>query len=160
MMKQTILSTLIAVSLSIAATQVYNNTCSAAPVAAAGAVDLTVAAEKALPCVVHIKFLQNSKVQEVEVQNDPFGDMFDPFGFFGRGYSHVPHAGYLLLPCSCNLHNRSLYHGKLLQAKHDYEDGKKHFHYHDLIEVDDKAEKPAKTKTRGAVRRQKRKPSN
>ena len=85
MMKQTILSTLIAVSLSIAATQVYNNTCSAAPVAAAGAVDLTVAAEKALPCVVHIKFLQNSKVQEVEVQNDPFGDMFDPFGFFGRG---------------------------------------------------------------------------
>lgn len=85
MMKQTILSTLIAVSLSIAATQVYNNTCSAAPVAAAGAVDLTVAAEKALPCVVHIKFLQNSKVQEVEVQNDPFGDMFDPFGFFGHG---------------------------------------------------------------------------
>ncbi len=84
MMKQTILSTLIAVSLSIAATQVYNNTCSAAPVAAAGAVDLTVAAEKALPCVVHIKFLQNSKVQEVEVQNDPFGDMFDPFGFFGQ----------------------------------------------------------------------------
>ena len=84
MMKQTILSTFIAVSLSIAATQVYN-TCSAAPVAAAGqAVDLSVAAEKALPCVVHIKFLQNSKVQEVEVQNDPFGDMFDPFGFFGQ----------------------------------------------------------------------------
>ena len=55
MMKQTILSTFIAVSLSIAATQVYN-TCSAAPVAVAGqAVDLSVAAEKALPCVVHIK---------------------------------------------------------------------------------------------------------
>lgn len=47
------------------------------------AVDLTVAAEKALPCVVHIKYLQNSKVREVEVQSDPFGDMFDPFGFFG-----------------------------------------------------------------------------
>lgn len=46
-------------------------------------VDLTVAAEKALPCVVHIKFLQNSKVQEVEVQ-DPFGDFFDPFGMFGQ----------------------------------------------------------------------------
>ena len=45
---------------------------------------MTVAAEKALPCVVHIKYLQNSKVQEVEVQNDPFGDMFDPFGFFGQ----------------------------------------------------------------------------
>jgi len=83
-MKQTIMTTLLAVSLSLAATHVYNNTCSAAPVAAAGAVDLTVAAEKALPCVVHIKFLQNSKIQEVEVQNDPFGDMFDPFGFFGQ----------------------------------------------------------------------------
>ena len=83
-MKQTILTTLLAVSLSLAATHVYNNTCTAAPVSAAGAVDLTVAAEKALPCVVHIKFLQNSKVQEVEVQNDPFGDMFDPFGFFGQ----------------------------------------------------------------------------
>jgi len=84
-MKQTILSTLIAVSLSIAATLVYNNTCSAAPATVAGQYpDLTVAAEKALPCVVHIKFLQNSKVQEVEVQNDPFGDMFDPFGFFGQ----------------------------------------------------------------------------
>ena len=83
-MKQTILSTFIAVSLSIAATQVYN-TCSAAPVAAAGqAVDLSVAAEKALPCVVHIKYLQNSKIQEVEMQADPFGDMFDPFGFFGQ----------------------------------------------------------------------------
>ena len=47
-------------------------------------VDLTVAAERALPCVAHIKYLQNSKVQEVEMQGDPFGDMFDPFGFFGQ----------------------------------------------------------------------------
>lgn len=47
-------------------------------------VDLTYAAEKALPCVVHIKYLQNAKVQEVEAQSDPFGDMFDPFGFFGQ----------------------------------------------------------------------------
>lgn len=47
-------------------------------------VDLTVAAEKALPSVVHIKYLQNSKVQEVEVQ-DPFSDFFsDPFGMFGQ----------------------------------------------------------------------------
>ena len=47
-------------------------------------VDLTYAAEKALPSVVHIKYLQNSKVQTVDVQSDPFGDFFDPFGFFGN----------------------------------------------------------------------------
>ena len=50
-------------------------------------VDLTYAAEKALPTVVHIKYVQNSKIQTVEVQSDPFDDFFsDPFGgFFGRG---------------------------------------------------------------------------
>lgn len=50
-------------------------------------VDLTGAAERALPAVVHIKYVQNSKVQTVEVQSDPFEDFFsDPFGgFFGRG---------------------------------------------------------------------------
>lgn len=48
-------------------------------------VDLTYAAEKALPAVVHIKYVQNSKVQEVEVQSDPFSEFFsDPFGFFGN----------------------------------------------------------------------------
>lgn len=47
-------------------------------------VDLTYAAEKALPAVVHIKYLQNSKIQTVEMQSDPFGDFFDPFGFFGN----------------------------------------------------------------------------
>ena len=47
-------------------------------------VDLTYAAEKALPAVVHIKYVQNSKTQTVEVQDDPFGDFFDPFGFFGN----------------------------------------------------------------------------
>lgn len=49
-------------------------------------VDLTYAAEKALPSVVYIKNTQNSKVQTVEY-NDPFEDFFsDPFGgFFGRG---------------------------------------------------------------------------
>lgn len=47
-------------------------------------VDLTYAAQKALPSVVHIKFLQNSRTQTVEMQSDPFGDFFDPFGFFGN----------------------------------------------------------------------------
>lgn len=50
---------------------------------AAQPVDLTYAAEKALPAVVHIKYLQNSKVQTVEMESDPF-DFFDPFGFFGN----------------------------------------------------------------------------
>jgi len=64
------------------------NAASPQPAAAAApgqVVDLTYAAEKALPTVVHIKFVQNSKVQTVEVQEDPFSDFFDPFGFFGRG---------------------------------------------------------------------------
>ena len=47
-------------------------------------VDLTYAAEKALPAVVHIKYVQNSKVKTVDVQSDPFGGFFDPFGFFGN----------------------------------------------------------------------------
>ncbi len=48
-------------------------------------VDLTYASQKALPAVVHIKFLQNSKTQTVDVQTDPFSDFFsDPFGFFGN----------------------------------------------------------------------------
>ncbi len=48
-------------------------------------VDLTYASQKALPAVVHIKFLQNSKTQTVDVQSDPFSDFFsDPFGFFGN----------------------------------------------------------------------------
>ena len=34
-------------------------------------VDLTYAAEKALPAVVHIKYVQNSKTQTVDVQDDP-----------------------------------------------------------------------------------------
>lgn len=44
-------------------------------------VDLTYAAEKALPAVVHIKYLQNSKIQTVEMESDPWSD-FDPFSFF------------------------------------------------------------------------------
>lgn len=34
--------------------------------------------------MVHIKFVQNSKVQTVETDDDPFGGFFDPFGFFGN----------------------------------------------------------------------------
>ncbi len=49
-------------------------------------VDLTYAAEKSLPSVVHIKYVQNGKIKTVDVQTDPFADFFDPFGgFFGRG---------------------------------------------------------------------------
>ena len=49
-------------------------------------VDLTYAADKALPAVVYIKNTQNAKVKTVEY-SDPFEDFFsDPFGgFFGRG---------------------------------------------------------------------------
>lgn len=47
-------------------------------------VDLTYASEKALPAVVNIKYVQNSKTQTVEVDTNPFGDFFDPFGFFGN----------------------------------------------------------------------------
>lgn len=50
-----------------------------------GGVDLTYAAERALPAVVHIKYVQTSKVKEIEVQSDPFEDFFsNPFGFFGN----------------------------------------------------------------------------
>jgi Do/DeqQ family serine protease len=50
-------------------------------------VDLTYAAEKALPAVVHIKYVQNSKIQTVEVEgSNPFEFFFgNPFGdFFGN----------------------------------------------------------------------------
>ena len=67
------------------------NAAKAAPVAGQP-VDLTYAAEKALPAVVHIKYVQNSKMKTVEVQSDPFGGFFsDPFGFFGNpGQGSVP----------------------------------------------------------------------
>jgi Do/DeqQ family serine protease len=55
------------------------------PVAVAGQpVDLTYAADKALPAVVHIRYVQNAKTRTVEVEQNPFGDFFDPFGFFGN----------------------------------------------------------------------------
>ncbi len=57
----------------------------AAPAVPSQPVDLTYAAEKSQPSVVHILSTKNSKVQTVEVQSDPFSDFFsDPFGFFGN----------------------------------------------------------------------------
>lgn len=48
-------------------------------------VDLTYAAEKSLPTVVHILNTRNSKIETVDVQSNPFDDFFsDPFGFFGN----------------------------------------------------------------------------
>ena len=87
---------LVAIVFSVAA---FNKTCAATQPSAnvAGVtqttaatmgqpVDLTYAADKALPTVVYIKNTQNSKTQTVEY-SDPFADFFnDPFGgFFGRG---------------------------------------------------------------------------
>ena len=87
-------SAIVAVVLSVAALTNTNaapsaeqNSLPAVAAAPAGQpVDLTYAAEKALPSVVYIKNTQNSKVQTVEY-SDPFEDFFsDPFGgFFGRG---------------------------------------------------------------------------
>lgn len=57
---------------------------SPAAVAPGQPVDLTYAAEKSLPSVVHIKYVQNSKTKTVDVQDDPWGGFFDPFGFFGN----------------------------------------------------------------------------
>ena len=82
----------VALVLSVAAFTKTNAATTSSPtpvVASAPAgqpVDLTYAAEKALPSVVYIKSVQNSKVQTVDY-SDPFEDFFsDPFGgFFGRG---------------------------------------------------------------------------
>ena len=60
------------------------NAAHAAPVAGQP-VDLTYAAEKALPAVVHIKYVQNSKTKTAEDQSDPNREYIsDPFGFFGN----------------------------------------------------------------------------
>lgn len=78
----------VAIAFSVATFNKVNasNPSASMAVEAVQPVDLTYAAEKALPSVVHIKYVQNSKIQTVDVQSDPFGDFFDPFGgFFGRG---------------------------------------------------------------------------
>ena len=59
-----------------------------------GPVDLTYAAEKALPAVVHIKYVQNSKITTVEVE-DPFSDFFSDPLLFSDGA-----AGILVVPDS------------------------------------------------------------
>ena len=45
------------------------------------------------------------------------------------------------------------YQEKLMQAKHDWENGRKNYHYHDLIEVDDDKAKPRAKSRRAANRR-------
>ncbi len=47
-------------------------------------VDLTYAAAKAVPAVVHIRYVKNSKTETVDMQDNPFGFFDDPFGFFGN----------------------------------------------------------------------------
>ena len=81
-----LLSAMCIVALGISAgTFIKVNAASGPVVAVAGQpVDLTYAADKALPAVVHIKYVQNSKTQTVRMQSNPFEDFFnDPFGFFG-----------------------------------------------------------------------------
>ena len=75
---------IVALGLSAGAFIKANAAPEVAAVAQGQPIDLTYAAEKALPAVVHIKFVQNSKVQTVEADDDPFGGFFDPFGFFGN----------------------------------------------------------------------------
>lgn len=80
-----LLSSLCVVSLAFSTGAFFSvSAAQPAAVSAGQPVDLTYAAEKALPAVVHIRFLQNAKVRTVDVQSDPFGDFFDPFGFFGN----------------------------------------------------------------------------
>jgi DNA-damage-inducible protein J len=53
----------------------------------------------------------------------------------------------------------AIYHEKLLQAKRDWENGRKNFHYHDLIEVEDDVKAPhpkAKGRPRRAAQRRRR----
>ena len=82
---------LIAIAFSVAAFNKAGAATANTPAATAAPVgqpvDLTYAAEKALPSVVHIMYVQNSKIKTVDVQSDPFSDFFsDPFGgFFGHG---------------------------------------------------------------------------
>lgn len=75
---------LIAVALS-AGPFINANAAGAQAPAAGQPIDLTYAANKALPAVVHIKYVQNSKTRTVEMQSSPFSDFFGfPFDFFGQ----------------------------------------------------------------------------
>ena len=83
---QYFVATISMVALAFSAGALIKANAAPSTVAAAQAgqpVDLTYAAEKSLPSVVHILSVKNSKVQTVEVENDPFDFFFgDPFGFF------------------------------------------------------------------------------
>ena len=82
---QYVLGALCVLAVAFSAGSFMKVNAAAKAVAPAQPVDLTYAAEKALPAVVHIKNVQNSKVQTVDIQSDPFSDFFsDPFGFFGN----------------------------------------------------------------------------
>jgi len=82
---QYVLGALCVLAVAFSAGSFMKVNAAAKAVAPAQPVDLTYAAEKSLPAVVHIKNVQNSKVQTVDVQSDPFNDFFsDPFGFFGN----------------------------------------------------------------------------
>ena len=81
-------SCIVAIAFSAASfAKVYaSNAPSSSPASSPAAgqpVDLTYATDKALPSVVTVKVVQNSKTQTIEVE-DPSSDFFDPFGFFGQ----------------------------------------------------------------------------
>lgn len=77
-------SCIVAIAFSAASfAKVYASNAPSASPAAGQPVDLTYATDKALPSVVTVKVVQNSKTETVEVE-DPFSDFFDPFGFFGQ----------------------------------------------------------------------------
>lgn len=81
-----LLGAMCVVALAFSASSFIKVYATPAAVAAAGQpVDLTYAAEKSLPAVVHIKYVQNSKVQTVDVPSSPFDDFFGDFFGFGQG---------------------------------------------------------------------------
>lgn len=87
-----LLAGLCVVALAFSASSFIKVNASTNEVAMAGQpVDLTYAADKALPAVVHIRFVQNAKNEPSRMQMDPFSDFFsDPFGFFGQRRPSMP----------------------------------------------------------------------
>ena len=80
-----LLAAMCVVALAFSAGAFIKVNAASATVAPGQPVDLTYAAEKSLPSVVHILCTRNSKVETVEMQSNPFDDFFsDPFGFFGN----------------------------------------------------------------------------
>ena len=80
-----LLAAMCVVALAFSAGAFIKVNAASATVAPGQPVDLTYAAEKSLPSVVHILCTRNSKVETVEMQSNPFDVFFsDPFGFFGN----------------------------------------------------------------------------